>query len=149
MYGGKSAHEIVATLSETPDRAGYDIVREFWMAQPQGSSEPAAFEKAWRGWLHDGMIAGTAHAPATVTLAADFASRMAAATPVAGMEVNFRHDPTIYDGRFANNGWLQELPKPMTKLTWDNAALVAPGDGRAAGRRERRHARRPGTRAAR
>jgi Fe-S-cluster-containing dehydrogenase component len=42
------------------------------------------------------------------------------------MEVNFRGDPTIYDGRFANNGWLQELPKPMTKLTWDNAALIAP-----------------------
>ncbi len=42
------------------------------------------------------------------------------------MEVNFRRDPTIYDGRFANNGWLQELPKPVTKLTWDNAALIAP-----------------------
>jgi molybdopterin-containing oxidoreductase family iron-sulfur binding subunit len=41
-------------------------------------------------------------------------------------EVNFRRDPTIYDGRFANNGWLQELPKPVTKLTWDNAALIAP-----------------------
>jgi len=44
MYGGKSAHEIVATLSETPDRAGYDIVREFWMTQPQGGSDPAAFQ---------------------------------------------------------------------------------------------------------
>jgi molybdopterin-containing oxidoreductase family iron-sulfur binding subunit len=42
-------------------------------------------------------------------------------------EVNFRRDSTIYDGRFANNGWLQELPKPVTKLTWDNAALMAPG----------------------
>ena len=126
MYSGKSAHEIVATMSEMPDRAGYDIVREFWMARPQGSADAAAFEKAWRGWLHDGMIPGTAHAPAAVTLAGDFASRLAAAAPVAGMEVNFRHDPTIYDGRFANNGWLQETPKPMTKLTWDNAALVAP-----------------------
>ncbi len=38
----------------------------------------------------------------------------------------FRPDPTIFDGRFANNGWLQELPKPMTKLTWDNAAIVSP-----------------------
>jgi molybdopterin-containing oxidoreductase family iron-sulfur binding subunit len=45
---------------------------------------------------------------------------------IAGIEVNFRRDPTIYDGRFANNGWLQELPKPVTKLTWDNAALMAP-----------------------
>jgi hypothetical protein len=60
-----------------------------------------------------------------VALAADWASRATAAT-AAGFEVNFRRDPTVYDGRFANNGWLQELPKPMTKLTWDNAALIAP-----------------------
>ena len=42
------------------------------------------------------------------------------------MEINFRPDPTIWDGRFANNGWLQELPKPLTKLTWENAALLSP-----------------------
>ena len=42
------------------------------------------------------------------------------------IEINFRRDPTIYDGQFANNGWLQELPKPMTKLTWDNAVLIGP-----------------------
>ncbi len=42
------------------------------------------------------------------------------------LEINFRLDPRIYDGRFANNGWLQELPKPMTKLTWDNAVMVSP-----------------------
>jgi molybdopterin-containing oxidoreductase family iron-sulfur binding subunit len=42
------------------------------------------------------------------------------------MELNFRTDPTVYDGRFANNGWLQELPKPLTKLTWENAAMMSP-----------------------
>src|SRR5262249_60936336 len=41
-------------------------------------------------------------------------------------EIRFRPDPTIYDGRFANNGWLQELPKPISKLTWDNAVMLAP-----------------------
>jgi MoCo/4Fe-4S cofactor protein with predicted Tat translocation signal len=126
MYGGKSAHELLATFSETPDKGGYDIVREFWQAQPQGSPDAAAFEKAWRGWLHEGVIAGTAFAPLTVTPAADLAGRLTTAPAVAGTEVNFRLDPTVYDGRFVNNGWLQELPKPMTKLTWDNAALLSP-----------------------
>ena len=42
------------------------------------------------------------------------------------LEISFQPDPTLFDGRFANNGWLQELPKPLTKLTWDNAALVSP-----------------------
>ena len=54
-----------------------------------------------------------------------------AATPIDGIEVNFRRDPTIYDGRYANNGWLQELPKPMSKLTWDTAAHIAPATAEA------------------
>jgi MoCo/4Fe-4S cofactor protein with predicted Tat translocation signal len=126
MYGGKSAHEVVATLSETPDRPGYDIVRDFWMRQPQGSTDAAAFEKAWRVWLHDGLIPGTAFTPKAVTLVANLASALPASPAVSGLEVNFRRDATVYDGRFVNNGWLQEMPKPMTKLTWDNAALIAP-----------------------
>jgi MoCo/4Fe-4S cofactor protein with predicted Tat translocation signal len=126
MYGGKSAHEVLATLSETPDKSGYDIVREFWMRQPQGSGDPAAFERGWRRWLHDGVVPDTAFQPRRVTLAADLVGRLGAPAAAPAMEVNFRRDPTIYDGRFANNGWLQEMPKPMTKLTWDNAALIAP-----------------------
>ena len=43
-----------------------------------------------------------------------------------GLEVQFRADPTVFDGRYANNGWLQECPKPITELTWDNAAIVSP-----------------------
>jgi MoCo/4Fe-4S cofactor protein with predicted Tat translocation signal len=270
MYGGKSAHEVVQTLLDRPERNGYDIVREYWMAQPAGvaaaaatSSAPdpaarpagapggappaqreggvigqsgvtppqnragapgqtatpsvapsatpgqaqagatrqgtqpaeqnvaamvaqqappltpqqraaAAFERNWRRWLHDGFIPGTAFSGGAAAAAATGVSGAAATTapapagipappaaaataapgnatppgngsggvpaqpagtggtpltsqgPIAGMEVNFRRDPTIYDGRFANNGWLQELPKPVTKLTWDNAALIAP-----------------------
>jgi molybdopterin-containing oxidoreductase family iron-sulfur binding subunit len=131
LYGGRSAHEVLATLSDRPERVGYDVVREYWSAQPQGSTDPAAFDKAWRKWLHDGFIPDTAFAPKAVALAPDWATRAAAASPVAGTEINFRRDPTIYDGRFANNGWLQEMPKPMTKLTWDNAALLAPATAEA------------------
>ena len=68
----------------------------------------------------------------TATVAPDVATRIGqAGAAIEGIEVNFRRDPTIYDGRFANNGWLQELPKPMTKLTWDNAALIAPATAEA------------------
>jgi molybdopterin-containing oxidoreductase family iron-sulfur binding subunit len=146
MYGAKSSHEIVQTLLDRPERSGYDLVREHWMSQPQGAAvmaaaraaatppplpltpdqlASAAFEKAWRRWLHDGFIAGTAFT-AVAPPATPPSAIPAAAAPIDGIEVNFRRDPTIYDGRFANNGWLQELPKPVTKLTWDNAALIAP-----------------------
>ncbi len=251
MYGGKSAHELIATLSDRPERNGYDIVREYWMAsapagalaaaatsaagasgagttgaqaqaapgersvplagapaapgaqQARPSAPPTAaggaqagtgargtqpseqdvaatvaaqaapppmtaeqraaaqFERAWRKWLHDGFVPGTGFTASTVAptapgtqggpgserevgvavpraIATPAAAALAAPTsqpsaaapastgPVA-FEVNFRRDPTVYDGRFANNGWLQELPKPVTKLTWDNAAQIAPG----------------------
>ena len=59
----------------------------------------------------------------------------AQATPGEGLELVFRPDPTIWDGRFANNGWLQELPKPMTRLTWDNAAFISPALADEAGDR--------------
>jgi MoCo/4Fe-4S cofactor protein with predicted Tat translocation signal len=140
MYAGKSAHEVIATLSERPERNGYDLVREYWSGAlgasgasggsgASGASGAAAsFEKNWRKWLHDGFIPGTAFQPRTVAANAPGAPGGAPSAPSApgDFEVNFRRDPTIYDGRFANNGWLQELPKPVTKLTWDNAALVAP-----------------------
>jgi Fe-S-cluster-containing dehydrogenase component len=87
----------------------------------------AAFDREWRKWLHDGVIPNTAFQPKTVAVQGDFASQAAPASAVQGLEVVFRPDPTVYDGRFANNAWLQEVPKSLTKLTWDNAALIAPG----------------------
>jgi len=170
LYGGKSAHELIATLSDRPERNGYDVVREYWTSAkvpgataavavaaatpiavtPAPASAPAtpatttvaappaapptaveAFEKNWRKWLHDGFIAGTAFAPSAPMLAPDVATRITAGAVVDGLEINFRRDETIYDGRFANNGWLQELPKPVTKLTWDNAALIGPSTAEA------------------
>ncbi len=91
---------------------------------PPAPAPTAAFEQQWRRWLHDGVIPDTAFAAKTVTVRATVA---AAATPGAvpsGIELNFRPDPALYDGRFANNAWLQELPRPLTKLTWDNALLM-------------------------
>jgi molybdopterin-containing oxidoreductase family iron-sulfur binding subunit len=135
LYGGKSAHEIMATLSERPERNGYDVVREHWSAFAaaggSGATGSPEFERAWRKWLHDGLIEGTAFAASATPIAPDVPARITAGAPIDGIEINFRRDPTIYDGRFANNGWMQELPKPMSKLTWDNAALIAPATAQA------------------
>ncbi len=83
-----------------------------------------AFDRFWQTAVHSGVVAGTA-APA---IAVNVGALNLPPQTVAGqgIEVNFRPDPTIWDGRFANNGWLQECPKPVTKITWDNAVLVSP-----------------------
>ena len=88
---------------------------------------PSLFDREWRRWVHDGVVPDTAFAARTVVLQPNFANAVApAAGQAEGLEIAFRPDPTVYDGRFANNAWLQELPKSLTKLTWDNAALIAP-----------------------
>jgi molybdopterin-containing oxidoreductase family iron-sulfur binding subunit len=75
--------------------------------------------------LHNGVIADTSFPAKSVSLQADFGAAAEAANPEA-LEIVFRPDPSVGDGRFANNGWLQELPKPLTKITWDNVAMVSP-----------------------
>ena len=85
---------------------------------------PSAFDNAWRKWLHDGMIPNTAFTAKTVTVKGSIPA--STTTTGEGVEVVFRPDPSVWDGRFANNAWLQELPKSLTKLTWDNAAMLAP-----------------------
>jgi Fe-S-cluster-containing dehydrogenase component len=84
------------------------------------------FDRAWRRWLHDGLIPNTAFAPRPVTLQGLSGAAPPPGGQGQGLEVVFRADPSVHDGRFANNAWLQELPKPLTKLTWDNAALISP-----------------------
>ena len=100
------------------------------------------FEIAWRKVLHDGLLDGSA-APAAdlpAVAAGDAAAAVRAAgdaaLPIASgddLEIVFRCSPAVHDGRFANNGWLQELPDAMTKLTWDNAALISPATAGALG----------------
>ncbi|HKI04044.1 MAG TPA: TAT-variant-translocated molybdopterin oxidoreductase [Thermoanaerobaculia bacterium] len=195
LYGGKSAHEVLAAFSNQPDASGYDIVRQFWSTRLAGlgaglaqaasdtagsggitttigqggfsgtiggpgaaaasasSASPApaapaapggagaatgaavgtAFETAWRQALHAGLIPATA-APRTTAAVAGGAAQQAAGEILAALSrvqpgqitLLLRPDPTIWDGRFASNAWLQELPKPIVKLTWDNALIVAP-----------------------
>jgi MoCo/4Fe-4S cofactor protein with predicted Tat translocation signal len=217
LYGGRTAHELLAVFSTAQDRTGYDLLRAYWQGQMKGggssprpsatagqtsagapqsantasagqatggtghgstaaaagsaagaatapnnqaantsgatpsatapstpaanTSAPAAgsstsaaattdFEKLWRKAVHDGIVPNTALPPKTVALRGDWANGLPApAAPSQGgnqLEIIFRTDPSIYDGRFSNNAWLQELPKPLTKITWDNALLVSP-----------------------
>jgi molybdopterin-containing oxidoreductase family iron-sulfur binding subunit len=118
LYGGKTAHELVAALLGQ-NASSFDIVRGYW--QGQGSGD---FDTFWRTTLNKGIVEGTALPPISVTAAAPAAP--AAAPAEQGLEITFRLDPTIWDGRFANNGWLQELPKPLTTMTWDNVAMISP-----------------------
>jgi molybdopterin-containing oxidoreductase family iron-sulfur binding subunit len=121
LYGGKTAHEIITILAGQSGFSGHELIQAYWQKQHTG----ADFDAFWRKSLHDGWMDGTAYAPKTVALKnASFPA--AQASQIAGYVINFRRDPSIYDGRFANNGWLQELPKPLTKLTWDNPIMIGP-----------------------
>ncbi|HEX3120083.1 MAG TPA: TAT-variant-translocated molybdopterin oxidoreductase [Candidatus Acidoferrum sp.] len=123
LYYTRSAHDVIAAFSDKPGISAYDALRDRLKALNPGGD----FEKFWRKTLNDGLIANSAFAPINVSAKVNIAS-LPAPKAAAGeaLEFIFRPDPSIYDGRYANNGWLQELPKPVTKLTWDNAALVSP-----------------------
>ena len=120
LYGGKSAHEIITILAGQPGISGHDLVQQYWQKQRSGGD----FDSFWRKSLHDGWIEGSGFAPRASKLRA--VDKGAPIPALGAIELNFRRDPSIYDGRFANNGWLQELPKPLTKLTWDNPIMIGP-----------------------
>ena len=121
LYGGKTAHEIVTILAGQSGITGHDLVQQYWQKQHTG----ADFDAFWRKSLHDGFVSGSTYAPKNVALkTTSFPAAQAASG--SGYQLNFRRDPSIYDGRFSNNGWLQELPKPLTKLTWDNPIMIGP-----------------------
>jgi len=121
LYGGKSAHHIFQALLNEPGLSPYDAVRETWKTTIKGD-----FEAGWRKALHSGWIEGTAFGP-RVPVPGKMVASLTAPAPASkdALEIIFRPDPNIYDGRYSNVGWLQELPKPVTNLSWDNAALVS------------------------
>lgn len=127
LYGGKTIQEVLAIFSADPSRTSHDIIKGYWT----GGSKGADVDAKWQRSLHDGFVAGTEY-PAASGGAPTFAALQPMA-PTAGYDIVFRPDPSVLDGRFANNGWLQELPKPITKLTWDNAALVSPNTAKKLG----------------
>jgi Fe-S-cluster-containing dehydrogenase component len=137
LYEGRTAHELLASLTDAPDRSPYQIVRQFWATQrPAGG-----FEEFWERSVHDGFVSnavtaatptGAAAKPATTPAQVSPPAQAPASAPPQApaqsghLEIVFRPDPSVWDGRFANNGWLQELAKPVSKITWGNAAYISP-----------------------
>ncbi|MHB1423385.1 MAG: TAT-variant-translocated molybdopterin oxidoreductase [Gemmataceae bacterium] len=130
LYSGRTVHEILAVFTEAPERAGLEIVREHWREWWKQQKHSGSFEEFWRQSLREGIVADTAFSHRDLAPKSGWAERVSKDMPARsaskGFDLVFRPDPTLFDGRFANNGWLQELPKPVTKLTWDNAALMSP-----------------------
>jgi MoCo/4Fe-4S cofactor protein with predicted Tat translocation signal len=120
MYGGKSAHDVLQALLDNPQASAYDVVQANARNYIKGD-----FAAGWRKALHDGWVEGTAFAPMAGATIKSGVSLTAAPVSADGLEISFRPDPSLYDGRFANVGWLQELPKQVTSLSWDNAALMS------------------------
>jgi molybdopterin-containing oxidoreductase family iron-sulfur binding subunit len=139
LWGGIAEVELVAAFLGEGDLGAHELVQRFWRDQHSGSD----FDQQWEKWLADGIVPGPAGGQGRVPIEtisnlldvkrlAPAVARVFAAPPE-GMEVGFAVDPKTYDGRFGNNTWLQELPHPITKLTWDNAVMISEATATAQG----------------
>jgi molybdopterin-containing oxidoreductase family iron-sulfur binding subunit len=122
LYDGKSAHDVFQSVLPNPQLSAYDVVVANAKTYIKGD-----FATSWRKALHDGWVAETAFTPRTGAPAGNAMPFVPPAPASSGYEISFRPDPSLYDGRYANVGWLQELPKQVTNLSWDNAALMSMG----------------------
>lgn len=127
LFDGRSAIETLATIAGDDVKAGLDIVRRTFE-----SNYPGGGDSAWRNALHDGLVRNSATTPIRaetnaggVSAAAESLSGGAGRPSSGSYEIVFVPSPALYDGRFGNNAWLQEMPDPISKLTWDNAAIVS------------------------
>ena len=122
FYEGRTLSEIMSLLFDQDSRDGLTIVKQYW----QGKQEAGAFEAIWRKALTDGVVVQDTMPAKTVAIGP--ARPVPQATPAASdtLTIVFRPDSTIGDGRHAANGWLQELPKPLTKIVWENVVAISP-----------------------
>jgi MoCo/4Fe-4S cofactor protein with predicted Tat translocation signal len=119
LYDGRNGHEALAMFTDQSGTGSHDLVQTYWKSQHPTTD----FESFWRTSVHDGFVANTASPAKQVSAKLGSLPAAAAATEI---EVSFRPDPTIYDGSFINNAWLQETPKPLSRTTWDNVAMISP-----------------------
>ena len=126
LFGGLTESEVLARLAGS-NASAYELARETFAGLTGGALD----EEKWKKFLHDGFLAGTQSAPVGASFdraaaAAELAKAAAPKAPSKGeLEVVFHRDYSVDDGRYVNNGWLQELPDPITKIVWDNAVLLS------------------------
>jgi molybdopterin-containing oxidoreductase family iron-sulfur binding subunit len=130
LFNGRSAAEILALFTSPTPSSSYDIVRAYWQGQHGGGD----FDAWWQGALNRGIVPDTSVPATNPTVdTGRIDSALATQGGSGGLEIIFQPDPSVWDGRFANNGWLQELPKPLTKVTWDNPILISPATAQRLG----------------
>jgi MoCo/4Fe-4S cofactor protein with predicted Tat translocation signal len=126
LYGGHSAHQVLALLQGGTLPDDLAALRAYWRRRAEAENR-GDFEEFWHEALRRGVVPDTAAASVAALPRADLVSGLPApAARGPGMDLLFRPDDGVWDGRFADNGWLLEMPRPFTRLTWDNAALIAP-----------------------
>src|SRR5262245_12119022 len=121
LYQSRTSYELLSALLGDPTRSNYEIVQGYWKKQHAG----ADFDDFWTESVRKGIVPNT-EARLLTTPAVRAIPPLQGGETTSSIELNFRPDPCIADGRWANNAWLQELPKPITKLVWDNAAILSP-----------------------
>lgn len=124
LHGSFSPLQFLAGVAEGVIGDAHDLLIAHWRAW-RGDG----VESDWRRWLQIGRVEDTAFEPVTPAVSGDWRAALAEPgrpKPDDSLVLQFRADPAVWDGRYANNGWLQELPRPLTKLTWGNAALISP-----------------------
>ncbi|HUC12254.1 MAG TPA: TAT-variant-translocated molybdopterin oxidoreductase [Stellaceae bacterium] len=133
LYNGHSPHELLAVLHGNTLPIDYQLVRDFWQNEThqRGIGD---FDRFWHEALRIGIVENSAAPTVTATPnASALTSLQAAEKPVPGVQLLFREDPLVGGGRDVNNPWLLETPRPFTRLTWDNAALIAPATAKRLG----------------
>ena len=132
LYEGISTHTLLALFTDPAPTPTLDLVQATWK-----NRLAADFAQGWHDALANGVVPNTASPKANVSLRPN-AIQLPPPPPDYPLTVLFRPDPHLWDGRYANNAWLQELPRPLTKLTWDNPLLIAPEQASKFGAAKRR-----------
>ena len=124
LYDSRQAHDLLGLMAGTIAPSAYDLVRQTWQAQRSGGD----FDTWWKQTLHDGVVANSA--AARVATGAPKRPDVKPAQAARGLSLLLGADPSVWDGRFANNAWLQECPHPFTKEVWGHGIYLSPGDAR-------------------